>query len=44
MKFLTTGIAELMGLRTAWFADPYGLVFILMEKCKRVDAPYYRQY
>jgi catechol 2,3-dioxygenase-like lactoylglutathione lyase family enzyme len=43
VRFLTRGNAELMGLRTAWFADPHGLVFILMEKCDPAK-PYYAQY
>lgn len=41
--FLTGGIASLVGLRTTWFTDPYGTVFILMEK--RDDTkPYFAQY
>jgi catechol 2,3-dioxygenase-like lactoylglutathione lyase family enzyme len=41
-RFLTTGQAEVAGLRTAWFVDPYGVVFILIEKGD--DArPYWRQ-
>ncbi len=43
VRFLTRGNAELMGLRTAWFADPHGLVFILMEK-RDPGKPYYAQY
>ncbi len=43
VTFLTAGIAEIVGLRTTWFADPFGLVFLLMEK--RDDAkPYYGQF
>ncbi|HEY2428021.1 MAG TPA: VOC family protein [Acidimicrobiales bacterium] len=41
--FLTTGVAGIAGLRTTWFQDPYGLVFILMEKGS-ADRPYYRQF
>ena len=41
--FLTTGVAGIAGLRTTWFRDPYGLVFILMEKGTE-DRPYYRQF
>jgi hypothetical protein len=41
--FLTSGIAEIVGLRTTWFADPHGLVFILMEKRDRAK-PYDAQY
>ena len=43
MRFLTRGIAEVMGLRTTWFTDPHGLVFILMEK-RDPAKPYYAQY
>jgi catechol 2,3-dioxygenase-like lactoylglutathione lyase family enzyme len=43
VRFLTSGIARVAGLRTTWFADPYGLVYILMEKGAR-DRPYWRQY
>jgi hypothetical protein len=30
-------------LRTTWFHDPWGTVFILLEK-RREDRPYWRQY
>jgi len=43
VRFLTRGIADIVGLRTTWFADPHGLVFILMEKRDQAK-PYYRQY
>ncbi len=43
VRFLTTGIAGILGLRTTWFCDPWGAVFILMEKGTR-SRPYYRQY
>jgi catechol 2,3-dioxygenase-like lactoylglutathione lyase family enzyme len=43
VRFLTRGNAELMGLRTAWFTDPHGLVFILIEK-RDPAKPYYAQY
>jgi catechol 2,3-dioxygenase-like lactoylglutathione lyase family enzyme len=43
VKFLTRGIAEIVGLRTTWFADPHGLVFILMEK-RDPQKPYFQQY
>jgi len=43
VEFLTSGIAELAGLRTTWIADPWGSVFILIEK-KHPDRPYWRQY
>ena len=43
VEFLTRGIAEIAGLRTTWFRDPWRNVFILMEK--RVPAkPYHRQF
>ncbi|HWW53187.1 MAG TPA: VOC family protein [Acidimicrobiales bacterium] len=41
--FLTAGNAGVAGLRTCWFVDPNGVVFILMEKSK-ADRPYYHQY
>ena len=44
MRFLVAGIADVAGLRTTWFADPWENVFILVEKLRRPDAPYYRQY
>jgi catechol 2,3-dioxygenase-like lactoylglutathione lyase family enzyme len=43
VRFLTRGIAEIVGLRTTWFADPHGLVFILMEK-RDPQKPYFQQY
>jgi hypothetical protein len=42
--FLTTASAEVAGLRTAWFTDPWSNVFILIEKRRRPDRPYFRQY
>ena len=42
MRFLTTGIADVAGLRSTWFADPWGVVFILLEKGDR-DRPYWGQ-
>jgi hypothetical protein len=42
--FLVAGIAEVAGLRTTWFADPWQNVFILVEKVRRPDQPYFRQY
>jgi predicted enzyme related to lactoylglutathione lyase len=42
VTFLTTGIADVAGLRTTWFRDPWGNVFILMEKHDPARA-YYRQ-
>ncbi len=43
VHFLTTGIADVARLRTTWFADPWGVVFILIEK-SRPERPYYAQY
>jgi catechol 2,3-dioxygenase-like lactoylglutathione lyase family enzyme len=43
VRFLTRGIAEIVGLRTTWFEDPHGFVFILMEK-RDGAKPYYAQY
>ena len=43
VEFLTTGVAKVAGLRTTWFCDPWGAVFILMEK-RAPDRPYWRQY
>jgi catechol 2,3-dioxygenase-like lactoylglutathione lyase family enzyme len=42
VRFLTSGLAGITGLRTTWFADPYGNVFILMEKGSP-GHPYWRQ-
>jgi methylmalonyl-CoA/ethylmalonyl-CoA epimerase len=42
VTFLTDGIADVAGLRTTWFVDPWGVVFILLEKGRR-DRPYWRQ-
>jgi catechol 2,3-dioxygenase-like lactoylglutathione lyase family enzyme len=43
VQFLTAGIADVARLRTTWFTDPWGVVFILIEK-SRPDRPYYAQY
>ena len=43
VRFLTRGIAEIAGLETTWFEDPYGNVFILMEK-RAAPLPYFRQW
>jgi len=42
VHFLTSGVAGIAGLHTTWFEDPYGIVFILMEKTDP-DRPYWRQ-
>jgi catechol 2,3-dioxygenase-like lactoylglutathione lyase family enzyme len=44
VKFLTRAIASVAGLRTTWFADPWGTVFILIEKRRDQARPYYAQY
>ena len=43
VEFLTTGIADVAGVRTTWFRDPWGVVFILVEK-RHPDRPYWRQH
>ena len=43
VEFLTAGIADVAGLRTTWFRDPWRTVFILMEK-RAADRPYWRQF
>jgi catechol 2,3-dioxygenase-like lactoylglutathione lyase family enzyme len=42
VRFLVAGIAEVARVRTTWFADPWGVVFILVEK-SRPDRPYFAQ-
>lgn len=44
VHFLTSDHAGagIAGLRTTWFEDPYGVVFILMEKADGA-RPYWRQ-
>jgi predicted enzyme related to lactoylglutathione lyase len=41
--FLVDGIAEVARVRTTWFADPWGVVFILVEK-SRPQRPYFAQW
>jgi len=43
VQFLTEGIADIVGLRTTWFEDPWRNVFILMEK-RHPEKAYYSQY
>ena len=43
VQFLVDGVADIAGVRTTWFADPWGVVFILVEKT-RPDRPYFAQY
>ena len=42
VRFLTAGIAEIAGLRSTWFTDPWGVVFILLDKA-HPHHPYWRQ-
>ncbi|MGH9096369.1 MAG: VOC family protein [Acidimicrobiales bacterium] len=42
VEFLTSGIADVAGLRTTWFQDPWGNVLILLEK-RHPDRPYWSQ-
>ena len=44
VSFIVDGIADVGGLRTTWFADPWNNVFILVEKVRHPDRPYFRQY
>ena len=43
VEFLTSGIADVAGLRTTWCRDPWGTVLILLEK-RREDRPYWGQF
>jgi catechol 2,3-dioxygenase-like lactoylglutathione lyase family enzyme len=43
VRFLVDGIADIAGVRTTWFADPWGVVFILVEKTKP-ERPYFAQF
>lgn len=43
VEFLVSGIAEVARLKTTWFRDPWGVVFILVEK-SRPERPYYAQF
>jgi catechol 2,3-dioxygenase-like lactoylglutathione lyase family enzyme len=42
VSFLTTGIAELAGLKTTWCRDPWGTIIILLEKSD-AGRPYWGQ-
>ena len=44
VRFLVASVAEVAGLVTTWFADPWNNVFILVEKVRHPDRAYYRQY
>ena len=43
VSFLTSGVADVAGLRTTWFHDPWGTVFILIEK-RHPERPYWGQH
>ncbi|OBG92215.1 lactoylglutathione lyase-like lyase [Mycobacterium sp. E3251] len=43
VRFLTEGTAEVARVRTTWFVDPWGVVFILVEK-SRPQRPYFAQW
>ncbi len=43
VEFLTSGIADVAGLRTTWFEDPWGTAFILLEK-RDERRPYWSQH
>jgi catechol 2,3-dioxygenase-like lactoylglutathione lyase family enzyme len=42
VRFLVDGVADVARLRTTWFVDPWGVVFILVEK-NRPERPYFAQ-
>jgi predicted enzyme related to lactoylglutathione lyase len=43
VRFLVSGIADVARVRTTWFVDPWGVVFILVEKT-RPERPYFAQW
>lgn len=43
VRFLTSEPAKIAGLRTTWFSDPWGAVWILLEK-RDPQRPYWRQF
>ncbi len=43
VRFLVGGIADVARVRTTWFVDPWGVVFILVEK-SRPERPYFSQW
>jgi catechol 2,3-dioxygenase-like lactoylglutathione lyase family enzyme len=43
VRFLVSGIADVARVRTSWFVDPFGVVFILVEK-SRPERPYFAQF
>ena len=42
VRFLVNGVANVARVRTTWFVDPWGVVFILVEK-SRPERPYFSQ-
>lgn len=38
VRFLVSGIADVAGVRTTWFADPWGNIFILVQKVRSGSA------
>jgi catechol 2,3-dioxygenase-like lactoylglutathione lyase family enzyme len=42
VEFLVSGVADVARLKTTWFSDPWGTVFILLEK-QDAARPYWRQ-
>jgi catechol 2,3-dioxygenase-like lactoylglutathione lyase family enzyme len=43
VTFLTSGVADVARLRTTWFSDPWGNMFILLEKAD-AGRPYWGQF
>ena len=43
VRFLVSRIADVARVRTSWFIDPWGVVFILVEK-SRPERPYFAQW
>lgn len=43
VRFLVSGIADVARVRTTWFVDPWGVVFILVEK-SRPERSYFAQW
>ncbi|MGB6209954.1 VOC family protein [Mycobacterium sp.] len=43
VRFLVDGVADVARVRTTWFVDPWGVVFILVEK-SRPARPYFAQW
>ncbi|MEY2470531.1 MAG: hypothetical protein QOF21_3229, partial [Actinomycetota bacterium] len=43
VEMLVSHVASVARLRTTWFRDPWGIVFILVEKSKP-DRAYWDQY